>query len=119
MDLAQPVMWPNPLIMLAETAPTIDVDQDWDQFDDGRTPDALTIIKFGMREVSSPPHPSDYNNCDPADENYPEDLGTPLQIPMWPMGIVTWGAVALISLAVSVLRLAVPIKRLGAGTRIA
>ncbi|MGP9681693.1 ABC transporter permease [Brachybacterium sp. AOP3-A1-3] len=119
MDLAQPVMWPNPLIMLAETAPTIDVDEDWDQFDDGRTPDALSIIKFGMREVSSPPHPSDYNHCDPADENYPDDLGTPLSIPMWPMGMATWGVVALLSLAVAVLRLAVPIKRLGAGTRIA
>lgn len=119
MDLAQPVMWPNPLVMLAEMAPTIDADEDWDQFADGRTPDALSTIKFGMREVSSPPHPSDYNYCEPADENYPDDLGAPMAIPMWPMGMAAWGAVALLSLAVSVLRLAVPIKRLGAGTRIA
>lgn len=118
MDLAQPVMWPNPLIMLAEMAPTLD-DEDWEEFDDARTPDALSVVKYGMREVSSPPHPSDYNNCSPDDENYPDDLGTPMSIPMWPMGMAAWGIVALISLAVSVLRLAVPIKRLGAGTRIA
>lgn len=55
-------------------------------------------------------------------EGYPEDLGEPMQIPLWPMGVATWAIVALGALgalALAVLRLAVPIKRLGKGTRIA
>ena len=117
-DLAQPLMWPNPVVMLAETAPRVDPDAVWDADDDSHV-DVLSVLKFAMREASSPPHPSDYNSCDPADEDYPTDLGQPLQFPLWPMGVATWGAAALAALALATLRLAVPIKRLGTGTRIA
>lgn len=118
MDLAQPVLWPNPVIMLAETAPGPNLTEVWENGDVGEA-DALSLLKLGMREVSSPPHPSDHVTCAPDAEDYPEDLGRPMQIPMWPMGMATWAIAALGSLLLAVLRLAVPIKRLGKGTRIA
>ncbi|GAA1485468.1 ABC transporter permease [Brachybacterium fresconis] len=118
MDLAQPVLWPNPVIMLAETAPTQELETLW-QDTDASGFDVLTLLKIGMREVSSPPHPSDHVSCPPDAQDYPEDLGTPMQIPMWPMGVAIWAIAALGSLLLAVFRLAVPIKRLGKGTRIA
>ena len=117
MDLAQPLMWPNPLVMLAETAPRQDIGGYWQGESEAQV-DALSIMKYGMREASSPPHPSDHNHCSPEDADYP-DLGAPTQIPQWPMGVAAWGVVALGALAVAVVRLRVPIRRLGPGTRIA
>ncbi|WP_193105962.1 ABC transporter permease [Brachybacterium sp. FME24] len=119
MDLTQPLMWPNPVVMLAETAPGQDMTASWEDMDAENSPDVLSLLKFGMRELSSSPHPSDYNSCSPGDENYPEDLGSPRSIPMWPMGVGAWGLLALGSLILAVFRLAVPIKHLGKGTRIA
>ncbi|GAA1489349.1 ABC transporter permease [Brachybacterium sacelli] len=117
MDLAQPVLWPNPVVMLAEAAPTPELMEYWEEAND--EVDALSVLKFGMREVSSPPHPSDYNYCSPDAAGSPQDLGEPMQIPLWPMGVAAWAVVALGALALAVLRLAVPIRRLGKGTRIA
>lgn len=117
-DLTQPLIWPNPVVMLAETAPHLDAESAWGPDEDPRF-DVLSLLKLGMREASTPPHPSDHNHCDPTDTNYPADLGRPREFPLWPMGIATWGAAALAALALATLRLAVPIKRLGAGTRIA
>lgn len=117
-DLAQPLMWPNPVVMLAETAPTLDPESVWGADEDPRF-DVLSLLKLGMRETATPPHPSDHNYCDPSDTDYPADLGAPRQLPLWPMGIAAWGAAAVGALALATLRLAVPIRRLGAGTRIA
>lgn len=117
MDLAQPVMWPNPVVMLAETAPLHTREEFSGPMQESRV-DALSILKYGMREVSSPPHPSDYNTCSPQDVGSP-DLGTPIQVPLWPMGVILWGSAGLGALALAVLRLRVPIRRLGKGTRIA
>lgn len=117
-DLAQPLIWPNPVVLLAETAPSLDREAVWGAADDSHV-DVLSLLKLGMREASTPPHPSDHNYCDPADTGYPADLGRPRQLPLWPMGVAGWGAAALGALVLATLRLTVPIRRLGAGTRIA
>ena len=119
MDLSQPVLWPNPVVMLAETAPSPRPDSSLENIDDSDHLDALVLLKTGMREAASPPHPADHNYCSPQDEGYPTDLGHPTSFPVWPMGVAAWGLLALASLAVAVLRVAVPIRRLGKGTRIA
>ncbi|MFC7375037.1 ABC transporter permease [Brachybacterium sp. GCM10030267] len=116
LDLTQPLMWGNPVVLLAEASPRVNPDEAWRSDEDV---DALQLIKTGMRTSATPTHPANHNHCDPSAEGYPTDLGEPPNRPLWPMGAALWLLVAAAALAVSTWRLAIPITRLGMGTRIA
>lgn len=115
LDLSLPLLWGNPVVLLAEAAPA-PVEDYWAT---GEDTDLLTLLKSGMRSAATSGHPSHAVYCDPEDPGYPTDLGTPPNRPVWPMGLGLWGLAGVLSLLVAVRRLAVPIRRLGAGTRIA
>ena len=116
LDLSLPLLWGNPVVLLAEAAPTLPAD--YDPLEDPDT-DLLTTLKTGMRSAATTTHPVHSVHCSPEDPGYPTDLGTPPNRPVWPMGLGLWLLVGALSLLVAVRRLAVPIRRLGAGTRIA
>ena len=115
LDLSLPLLWGNPVVLLAEAAPPLPQDH-WATGDDS---DLLSLLKSGMRTAATSTHPSHEVHCDPADPGYPADLGAPPNRPVWPMGLALWVLAGALSLVVAVRRLAVPIRRLGAGTRIA
>lgn len=116
LDLSLPLLWGNPVVLLAEAAPTLPAD--YDPLEDPDT-DLLTTLKTGMRSAATTTHPVHSVYCSPEDPGYPTDLGTPPNRPVWPMGLGLWLLTGAVSLLVAVRRLAVPIRRLGAGTRIA
>ena len=115
-DLSMPLMWGNPVVLLAEASPTLPED-DWSEVDENA--DLLRLMKSGMRYAATISHPSHQNYCMPGTEGYPAHLGEAPNRPLWPMGIALWMLAGAGSLAIATWRLAVPIKRLGAGTRIA
>ena len=116
LDLSLPLLWGNPVVLLAEAAPTLPAD--YDPLEDPDT-DLLTTLKTGMRSAATTTHPVHSVHCSPEDPCYPTDLGTPPNRPVWPMGLGLWLLVGVLSLLVAVRRLAVPVRHLGAGTRIA
>ena len=116
LDLSLPLLWGNPVVLLAEAAPTLPAD--YDPLEDQDT-DLLTTLKTGMRSAATTTHPVHSVHCSPEDPGYPTDLGTPPNRPVWPMGLGLWLLVGVLSLLVAVRRLAVPVRHLGAGTRIA
>lgn len=116
LDLTQPLIWPNPVVMLAGAAPSIDL---FGPYDDSERLDALRLIKGGVQASSSPTHPAHFNHCPEDSEGYPADLGQVPERPVWLLGAAAWILVAAASLAIAVTRLATPITRLGKGTRIA
>ena len=116
LDLSLPLLWGNPVVLLAEAAPTLPAD--YDPLEDPDT-DLLTTLKTGMRSAATTTHPVHSVHCSPEDPGYPTDLGTPPNRPVWPMGLGLWLLVGALSLLVAVRRLAVPVRHLGAGTRIA
>ncbi len=132
MDLAQPLIWPNPVILLAETAPPIGPDGNpliaGPDSADPHPTEILRLIKLGV-DVSLTAHEGSEvrNHCSPEDAGYPEGIardsgyqGDPSKaFPVWPMGAACWLLVGLGGVAVATRRLSVPIKRLGKGTRIA
>ena len=115
LDLSLPLLWGNPVVLLAEAAPA----PPQDYWATGEDADMLTMLKAGMRSAATTTHPSHAVHCEPDDPGYPTDLGTPPNRPVWPMGLSLWVLAGALSLLVAVRRLAVPIRRLGAGTRIA
>ncbi|ASK65582.1 ABC transporter permease [Brachybacterium avium] len=115
-DLTMPLLWGNPVVLLAETAPPLPIPT-WDDEDENL--DALRMLKTGVRTAATITHPAHHNFCDPSESGYPENLGEPPNRPIWPMGLGLWMLAGGVSLAVAVRRLAVPIRRLGTGTRIA
>ena len=116
LDLSLPLLWGNPVVLLAEAAPTLPAD--YAPLEDPDT-DLLTTLKTGMRSAATTTHPVHSVHCSPEDPGYPTDLGTPPNRPVWPMGLGLWLLVGVLSLLVAVRRLAVPVRHLGAGTRIA
>ncbi|MEE1650692.1 ABC transporter permease subunit [Brachybacterium sp. J144] len=118
LDLTMPLMWGNPVVLLAEAAPTLGTDW-WNDEADGSRADVLTLTKLGMRTAATPLHPSHFVSCSSDTPGYPTDLGSAQNRPLWPMGFGLWILAAAASLTVAVLRLRVPIRHLGAGTRIA
>lgn len=116
LDLSLPLLWGNPVVLLAEAASTLPAD--YDPLEDPDT-DLLTTLKTGMRSAATTTHPVHSVHCSPEDPGYPTDLGTPPNRPVWPMGLGLWLLVGALSLLVAVRRLAVPVRHLGAGTRIA
>lgn len=115
-DLSLPLMWANPVVLLAEAAPRVNADT---YASEGPGMDALVLLKAGMRTVATSNHPSRRVNCSPEDSGYPEHLGTPPNRPLWPMGMAMWMLAGGGSLVLAVHRIGVPIGRLGKGTRIA
>jgi ABC-2 type transport system permease protein len=115
-DLSLPLMWGNPVVLLAESSPPMPADY-WR--DESENPDVLRLVKTGMRSAATVTHPSHQNYCEPDDPGYPAELGEAPNRPVWPMGLALWVLAGGGSLAVAIAKLAVPIKRLGKGTRIA
>ncbi|MGO1227185.1 MAG: ABC transporter permease [Brachybacterium sp.] len=115
-DLTMPMLWGNPVVLLAEAAPPLPTDY-WR--DGEENTDVLRLIKSGMRVAATITHPSHNNYCEPGEEGYPEDLAAMPNRPIWPMGLTLWMLAGGVSLAVATWRLAVPIRHLGSGTRIA
>ena len=115
LDLSLPLLWGNPVVLLAEAAPT----PAKDYWATGEDANLLTLLKSGMRSAATTNHPSHNVHCDPDVPGYPTDIGTAPNRPVWPMGLSLWMLAGALSLLVAVRRLAVPIRRLGAGTRIA
>ena len=115
-DLSMPLMWGNPVVLLAETAPPM-TGTYWGE-DEGNA-DVLRMLKSGMRLTATIAHPAHNNSCEPGTEGYPDHLGEAPNRPLWPMGMALWMLAGAGSLGVATWRLAIPIKRLGAGTRIA
>lgn len=116
-DLLVPLLWANPVVMLAETAP--DVDLSSADVDMGEDLDALSGLKLALQYAAAPAHPSHFVYCDPAEDGYPTDLGQVPQRPVGWIGVVLWVLVGTGSLALAIRRLSVPVRRLGRGTRIA
>ncbi|ATG53104.1 ABC transporter permease [Brachybacterium vulturis] len=117
-DLSMPLLWGNPVVLLAEAAPPLPADT-WYGGGNGEDPDVLRLLKTGVRTAATITHPAHSNFCEPGQEGYPEHLAEAPDRPVWPMGLGLWMIGGGLSLAVAVWRLAVPIRRLGAGTRIA
>ncbi|WP_114854166.1 ABC transporter permease [Brachybacterium sp. YJGR34] len=116
-DLSLPLLWGNPVVLLAEAAPPL-AQNYWEQSEDENA-DALRMLKTGMRGAATIAHPAQFNSCGPDMDGYPAHLGEPPNRPLWPMGLTLWMAAGGLALAVATWRLAVPITRLGAGSRIA
>jgi ABC-type transport system involved in multi-copper enzyme maturation permease subunit len=111
-DLTLPLMWGNPVVLLAEAAPSLPADY-WQHEEENA--DALRMLKSGMRGAATITHPSHGawdSQCAP-------ELGEPPNRPVWPMGLALWVLGGGVALTVAVRTLAVPIRRLGKGTRIA
>ena len=115
-DLSMPLLWGNPVVLLAEAAPPVPEDI-WRHEEENL--DVLRLVKSGVRAAAPNTHPPQNNHSEPDQAGYPADLGAPPNRPVWPMGLGLWLLAGGASLAVAVRRLAVPIRRLGAGTRIA
>lgn len=119
LDWSQPLIWPNPVIMLADVSPRLS-SLDADEKKDPYHQDALRVISLGVRTAVTPLAPGHYVWCSEDADGYPADIDrNPTALPVWPFGLVMWLAVATGSVAVATKRLSVPIKRLGKGTRIA
>lgn len=116
LDLSQPLMWPNPVVLLADVAPSADLNA---ELAADENIDALQLIQAGMRFAADPTHPQSFVYCEKGDEGYPEHLGEPTDRPIWPLGLGMWVLVGAGSVALTTWRLAVPITRLGRGIRIA
>lgn len=115
-DLTMPLLWGNPVALLAEASPSMPLDY-WDEPDENA--DVLRMLKSGMRGAATITHPAHNNYCDPSQEGYPGGLAEVPNRPIWPMGLALWMLAGGASLALATWRLAVPIRRLGSGTRIA
>lgn len=114
-DLTLPLMWGNPVVLLAEAAPVLTQDF-WANDQDV---DVLSLIKAGIKVTATTTHPAHWVYCDPADEGYPDHIAEVPNRPVWPMGLGLWLLGGGLSVLVAIRRLAVPIRRLGPGTRIA
>ncbi|MCT1776887.1 ABC transporter permease, partial [Brachybacterium sp. p3-SID957] len=116
LDISQPLIWPNPVLLLADVAPpmpppTMAADEEsWD---------LLQLMQLGLRHATQPLHPSNFNHCSLDAEGYPSALGSPANRPIWPLGLGCWFLAGGASLALATWRLAVPIRMLGKGIRIA
>ncbi|GAA4518495.1 ABC transporter permease subunit [Brachybacterium paraconglomeratum] len=114
-DLTMPLLWGNPVVLLAEASPTLPTD--WSE--DEQNADVLRLVKMGMRGAATIVHPAHNNFCESGQEGYPEELAEVPNRPLWPMGLTLWMLAGGASLALATWRLAIPIKHLGSGTRIA
>ena len=116
-DLLMPLLWLNPFVIVADTAPQIPIGQD--DIGPGDI-DALRGISTLVRYLAHPTHPSHFVDCwDTEAEGYPKDLEQPWTLPVWPMGLGAHALVAAGAVAVATYRIKAPVRRLGTGMRIA
>lgn len=121
-DLTLPLLWVNPFVIVADTAPELDPGalEAEDPDDADATIDALVLISTGVRYLAHPLHPSHFVECyDRTAEGYPTDLGSPTSLPVWPLGMGAYLLAAGGAIVIATLRLRTPMRRIGAGTRIA
>ena len=116
-EISAPLLWVNPFVLVADMAPQIDLDV----LGSGSEPplDLLRYLQLGMRWASDPTSSFWSVHCEPGLPGYPEDADTSLPGPVWPMGLAAWLLLGGASAATAVLRLRVPMRRIGSGTRIA
>lgn len=118
LDLTMPLMWGNPVVLLAETAPTVTADRWRTEQDEGL--DLLGALKLGMRTAAHPLAPSNFNECWIEDRGYPAHLDDGSDgAPLWPMGLGLWAIVGVAAVTLAIRRVAVPVRHLGRGERIA
>ncbi|WP_394214058.1 ABC transporter permease [Brachybacterium vulturis] len=115
-DLSLPLLWGNPVVLLAETATPLPMN-DWGREEESL--DVLRMLKSGVNAAATVTHPAHSIYCDPDEIGYPQGIGEPPNRPVWPMGLGLWMLAGGASLAVAVRQLAVPVRRLSRGTRIA
>ncbi|MGP9693354.1 ABC transporter permease [Brachybacterium sp. AOP25-B2-12] len=113
-DLTLALLYVNPFVIIADTAPPVDLMRS-----DGTDVNVLTVVGSGMRYLAQPMHPALYNSCGPENPGYPTDLGSPSSRPVWPWGMAVYLIGAAGAVAIATFRLRTPMRRVGAGTRIA
>lgn len=116
LDVSQPLIWPNPVVLLAEMSPPLPTEGVWTSEEPS---DLLQLMQRGLRFATDPLHPGNHVFCSADDEGYPGDPGSPANRPIWPLGLGCWFLVGGASVALATWRLAVPIRKLGKGIRIA
>lgn len=116
-DLVLPLLLVNPFVIVADTAPPVDFDDP--DLEPGDA-DALRVISTGMRSLAQPLHPSHFVDCwDEDAPGYPTGLGRPTTLPLWPVGMGLHLLAAVGSVVIATMRIRTPMRRVGAGTRIA
>lgn len=121
-DITLPLLWINPFVIVADTAPELDPGalESEDPGDSDATVDALVLISTGVRYLAHPLHPTHFVECfDRTSAGYPTDLGSPTSLPVWPLGMGAYLLAAGGAIVIATLRLRTPMRRIGAGTRIA
>lgn len=117
-DLSSPLLWANPLVLVADMAPPLDLQEDLTGVEEPPL-DLLRYLQLGVRWASDPTADRWSVSCSPDTLGYPEGVEPDRSWPVWPMGLAAWSLLGAGSAAVAVLRLRVPMRRIGAGTRIA
>lgn len=113
-DITLPLLYVNPFVIISDTASPADFSQSPDD-----ELNILSAVGASMRYLAQPMHPANFVSCSPDSPGYPEDIGTPSSRPVWPWGMAVYLIGATGSITVGTLRLRTPMRRIGAGTRIA
>lgn len=116
-DLTLPLLWVNPFVIVSDMAPI--PRGGIDDAPAGQV-DALVLIGSGVRYLAHPTHPSHFVNCyNEFAPGYPRDLQSPSTMPVWPFGAAVYLIAGAGGVAVATWRIRTPMRRVGAGTRIA
>ncbi len=116
-DLTLPLLWVNPLVIVSDMAP---IPKSGVVDSSPGTVDALVLIGTGVRYLAHPTDPSHFVMCyDTSIPGYPTDLASPTSIPVWPFGAALYLVAGAGGIAVATWRIRTPMRRVGAGTRIA
>jgi ABC-2 type transport system permease protein len=110
------LMWPNPMVLLADTAPTRGLDAT--NVDD-RPVDLLQIMSVGIHMAAHPTDSSNFLSCRPDQPGYPTDVGPLGGAPVWPFGLGIWVLAGAGASTVAIRRLRTPMSHVASGTRIA
>lgn len=115
-DIALGLLYVNPFVIVADQTARPD---GFDVLTGAEDASALTAISSGMRMLSEPMHPANFNGCTSEDIGAPQNLGAPTGSPLWPWGLGAYLVCGAGAIALATWRLRIPMRRVGAGTRIA
>lgn len=116
-EVALPLLLVNPFVIVADAAPAMDLS---DPAMDTGDVDGLRLISAGMRILAHPTHPSHLNDCWDSDQpGYPSGFSGPTALPVWPVGMGAYLGAAVGAVALATWRIRAPMRRIGAGTRVA